>query len=121
MTSTTVNANFNSVFNSINFPAAGLQAPAFSLDLPEYISYGGFGTTAGHELTHGFDNSGSKYDEAGRYRAWWDDSTLSAFRARVQCFVEQYDNYTVQGVNGEAVHVNGKLTQVRHSQAKTLT
>ncbi|KAF2431475.1 peptidase family M13 [Tothia fuscella] len=111
MTATTVNANFNSVYNRISFPAAGLQSPVFGLELPEYISFGGFGTTAGHELTHGFDNSGSKYDENGRYQNWWDNSTLSAFKSRAQCFIDQYNNYTIRGVDGEVLHVNGKLTQ----------
>jgi endothelin-converting enzyme len=88
-----------------------LQLPCFSPALPEYVSYGAFGSVAGHELTHGFDNSGSKYDETGTFVDWWDNSTLSNFRKRAQCFVDQYSKYTISGVDGAPVHINGKLTQ----------
>ena len=110
-TSPTINANFNPVFNRIFFPAGILQSPGLNPALPDYVSYGAFGYTAGHELTHGFDNSGSQYDEMGRYAAWWDNSTLANFKSRAQCFINQYSNYTVVGADGELVHVNGKLTQ----------
>jgi endothelin-converting enzyme len=111
MTAPTVNANYNPTYNRISFPAGILQPPSFSLSLPEYVSYGAFGSVAGHELTHGFDNSGSKYDETGKYADWWDNSTLSKFRQKTQCFVDQYSKYSIQGVDGEPVYIKGKLTQ----------
>jgi endothelin-converting enzyme len=111
MTAPTVNANYNPVYNRISFPAGIMSTPAFSLALPEYVSYGAFGSTAGHELTHGFDNSGSKYDETGRFVEWWDNATITKFKQKGQCFIDQYSNYSIPGVDGERVHVKGKLTQ----------
>jgi endothelin-converting enzyme len=110
MTPPTVNAQFKSVHNSITFPAGIMHEPVFSLDLPEYVSYGSFGSIAGHELTHGFDNSGSKYDETGRLADWWDNKTVSNFKTRADCFVEQYSKFVLPGVSGELLHINGNLT-----------
>ncbi|KAF2667112.1 endothelin-converting enzyme [Microthyrium microscopicum] len=110
MTSPTVNAYFNPPLNEIVFPAGIMQPPFFNSELPNYVSYGGFGATAGHELTHGFDDNGSKYDVNGKYREWWDNETTAKFEAKTQCFVKQYNEYTVEGLEGEKVHVNGKLT-----------
>jgi endothelin-converting enzyme len=110
MTSPTVNAYYNPPLNEIVFPAGIMQMPVFSGELPEYVSYGGFGATAGHELTHGFDDNGSKYDDVGRYREWWDNSTTVRFENKTGCFVKQYSQYTVEGLDGERVPVNGKLT-----------
>jgi endothelin-converting enzyme len=88
-----------------------MQIPNFSGDLPSYVSYGAFGATAGHELTHGFDDNGAKYDATGRYRAWWDGATTSRFEAKASCFVAQYGRYFVEGLEeGEKVPVNGVLT-----------
>jgi endothelin-converting enzyme len=110
MTSPTVNAYYDAALNQFFFPAGIMQNPNFSGDLPEYISYGAFGATVGHEMTHGFDDNGSKYDAAGRYRTWWDNSTISRFENQTQCFVKQYGQYSVEGLDGEKVNVNGKLT-----------
>jgi endothelin-converting enzyme len=110
MTSATVNAYNNPPLNEIVFPAGIMQIPNFSGDLPDYVSYGAFGATVGHEMTHGFDDNGSKYDASGRYRAWWDNSTTSQFDKQAECFVKQYGQYTVEGLEGEKVPVNGKLT-----------
>ena len=110
MTAPTVNAYFNPPLNEIVFPAGIMQMPVFSGDLPEYVSYGGFGATAGHELTHGFDDNGSQYDDTGHYRNWWDNSTTARFENKTQCFVRQYSRYTVEGFDGEKVPVNGRLT-----------
>lgn len=110
MTSPTVNAYYTPSLNEIVFPAGIMQMPVFSGELPEYVSYGGFGATAGHELTHGFDDQGSKYDALGRYREWWDNSTTVKFESKTQCFIKQYAQFTVEGLEGEKVPVNGKLT-----------
>ncbi|KAH7028639.1 peptidase family M13 [Macrophomina phaseolina] len=111
MSAPTVNAYYNPTSNEIAFPAGIMKNPFFNLELPEYISYGSFGMVAGHELTHGFDNSGSQYDENGAYNQWWDNTTRANFENRTQCFVDQYSKFTVPGpTDGETLHVNGKLT-----------
>ena len=79
MTASTVNAYYNPSGNEIVFPAGIMQLPVFSSELPEYVSYGSFGAVAGHELTHGFDDNGSQYDERGVLRNWWDNSTKRNF------------------------------------------
>ena len=109
-TSTSLNAYFDPHGNVIVFLAGIMQPPAFSGSLPEYVSYGAFGSTVGHELTHAFDNEGAKYDELGVYRDWWDNSTISNFENKAQCFIKQYEKYSVEGHDGERVPLNGKLT-----------
>ena len=110
MTAPTVNAYYNPPGNEIVFPAGVMQLPAFSASLPEYVSYGAFGSVAGHELTHGFDNNGAHYDEKGVYADWWDNTTLANFEKKTKCFVDQYAKYTIPGLNGEKLHINGRLT-----------
>jgi endothelin-converting enzyme len=111
MSAPTVNAYFSPSGNEIVFPAGIMQLPVFSSKLPEYISYGSFGAVAGHELTHGFDNHGSQYDENGVLNSWWDNKTTTQFDKKTQCFVDQYSKFSVPGLDaGEVVHVNGKLT-----------
>lgn len=111
MSTPTVNAYYEPSKNSVNFPAGIMQMPAFSLDLPEYVSYGAFGSVAGHELTHGFDDNGSKYDENGRLRTWWDNTTQNNFNDRAQCFVDQFNKYYITQPDGTKLNVNGKLTE----------
>ncbi|KAF1812755.1 peptidase family M13 [Eremomyces bilateralis CBS 781.70] len=110
MTVPTVNAYYNPPGNEIVFPAGIMQYPVFQLGLPEYVSYGSFGAVAGHELSHGFDNSGRNYDVNGTYTDWWDNSTVTAFEQRANCFVQQYGNFTVPGLDNQPLHVNGDLT-----------
>jgi endothelin-converting enzyme len=110
MTATTVNAYYNPSFNEIVFPAGIMQPPIFSGELPEYTAYGGFGAIAGHELTHGFDDTGAKYDTEGRLKDWWDNSTVSNFESKTQCFAKQYGAYSIQGPDGDKIPLNGKLT-----------
>ncbi|KAI8379641.1 uncharacterized protein BYT42DRAFT_496200 [Radiomyces spectabilis] len=105
-----VNAYYNPVFNEIVFPAGILQNPFFGNEYPDYLNYGGIGVVVGHELTHGFDNSGRHYDAEGRLVQWWTNETSKSFDEKAQCFVDQYSNFTVEGNNGRVVHVNGKLT-----------
>jgi endothelin-converting enzyme len=96
--------------NEIVFPPGIMQFPIFSMALPSYVSYGAFGSIVGHEVSHAFDNIGRLYDEKGRDREWWTNSTVMHFKQRAECFVGQYDNFTMD-VNGvEPVHINGRLT-----------
>ena len=110
MTGPEVNADYIAPTNDITFPAGIMQAPFFTLDLPDWANYGAFGAVAGHEVTHAFDNLGSQYDETGTYREWWDNATLAAFNTKAQCFVDQFANYTITAPNGTQVHIDGELT-----------
>ncbi|KAF2670943.1 zincin [Microthyrium microscopicum] len=110
MSAPTVNAYYSPSGNEIVFPAGIMQFPVFGSALPEYVSYGSFGAVAGHELTHGFDDHGSEFDEHGVLRNWWDNTTRTNFEKKTQCFVKQYGDYTVPGLDGQPLHVNGKLT-----------
>jgi endothelin-converting enzyme len=110
MTPPTVNAYYNPPGNEIVFPAGIMQFPIFSLDVPEYISYGAFASIAGHELSHAFDSTGRHYDINGNLTDWWPQKTVEEFETRAQCFVDQYSAFSIEGPNGERVHVNGKLT-----------
>ncbi|TGJ87311.1 hypothetical protein E0Z10_g1420 [Xylaria hypoxylon] len=105
-----VNAYYNPAGNEIVFPAGIMQFPVFSVDLPGYVSYGAFASVAGHELSHAFDNSGRHYDENGNYTDWWTNHTVEEFDKRANCFVDQYNNFTIEGNNGKPLHVNGRLT-----------
>ena len=111
MTADTVNAYYNPAGNEIVFPAGIMQPPVFyDPSLPQYLSYGAFGAISGHELSHAFDSSGRHYDEIGNFTDWWDNQTVAAFQNKAQCFIDQYSEFTVLDPNGEALHVNGKLT-----------
>ena len=110
MTSSTVNAYYNPPGNEIVFPAGIMQFPVFDVRVPAYLSYGAFGAVAGHELSHAFDSTGRHYDQNGNYSDWWSESTVEAFEERAQCFVDQYAKYTVPGLDGKPLHVNGRLT-----------
>lgn len=92
--------------NSINVPMAILNYPVYDLGL-EVLNYGSIGSIIGHELTHGFDNTGRKHDKYGNYIQWWPNKTIETFENMTQCFINQYDNYTIDGVKG---HVKGKVT-----------
>jgi putative endopeptidase len=101
-----VNAYFNPTNNEIVFPAGILQPPFFDAKQPMVMNFGGIGAVAGHELTHGFDDEGRKYDATGRMTEWWSPTVAAAFEQRVACVVAQYDAY--EGLPGK--QVNGKLT-----------
>ncbi|KAJ3256674.1 Endothelin-converting enzyme 1 [Chytriomyces hyalinus] len=107
---TLVNAAYNAGSNAIIMNAGIMQSPCFSASRPAYLNYGACGSVMGHELTHGFDDSGRKYDASGKSRDWWTPSTAAAFNAKTQCFVDQYSNYTVLGPDNEVLNVNGHLT-----------
>ncbi|KAF8944802.1 hypothetical protein BGZ47_003696 [Haplosporangium gracile] len=106
----TVNAFYSPPTNQIVFPAGILQRPFFDVESPEYVNYGGFGVVAGHEVTHGFDNTGHHFDSIGLIHNWWTNATEKAFNEKAQCFVDQYGNFTVKGPDGKDHHVNGQLT-----------
>jgi predicted metalloendopeptidase len=106
MTPPTVNAYYTPLLNSIFFPAAILQAPFFDPHADDAVNYGGIGAVIGHEISHGFDDQGSKYDGAGLLQSWWTDADRAAFEERVTMLGAQYDTY--EGLPG--LHVNGKLT-----------
>lgn len=109
MTADTVNAYYNPPGNEIVFPAGIMQFPIFDVDLPLYVSYGAFGSVSGHELSHAFDNNGRNYDVDGRFTDWWTEHTVAEFEKRADCFVAEYDNFTVEGSTG-TLHVNGRQT-----------
>ncbi|MGO2074406.1 M13 family metallopeptidase [Pseudoalteromonas sp. AOP31-A2-14] len=106
MTPQTVNAYYNPVNNEIVFPAAILQPPFFNLEADDAVNYGAIGAVIGHELGHGFDDQGAKYDGDGNLRDWWSESDLKQFEARTSQLVEQYNEYKPF----EDASVNGELT-----------
>ena len=106
MTPQTVNAYYNPTVNEIVFPAAILQAPFFNMKADDAVNYGGIGAVIGHEMGHGFDDQGSKYDATGNLRNWWTEQDLKEFSTRTKALVEQYADYQVF----DDLNVNGKLT-----------
>jgi putative endopeptidase len=106
MTPPTINAYYTQVFNSIFFPAAILQPPFFDPNADDAVNYGGIGAVIGHEIGHGFDDQGSKYDGQGILQSWWSDEDRKAFEIRTGALGAQFDAY--EGLPG--LHVNGKLT-----------
>lgn len=107
MTPQTVNAYYNPVMNEIVFPAAILQPPFFNLEADVAVNYGAIGAVIGHEMGHGFDDSGSQYDGDGKLSNWWTDSDRKEFEARAAKLVAQYNDFTVLG----DLSVNGEFTQ----------
>ncbi|KAI8611112.1 hypothetical protein BC830DRAFT_1232165, partial [Chytriomyces sp. MP71] len=101
---TVVNAVYNPASNAIMMNAGIMQEPCFSASRPAYLNYGACGAVMGHELTHGFDNTGRKYDASGKSRDWWTPATATAFTTKAQCFIDQYNNYTVEGPGREILH-----------------
>jgi predicted metalloendopeptidase len=106
MTPPTVNAYYNPLENNINFPAGILQPPFYSNKADDAVNYGAIGAVMGHELTHGFDDEGRKFDAQGNLRDWWTKADAEAFEKRAQCFIDEYSSFKVV----DAVHVNGELT-----------
>lgn len=106
MTPQTVNAYYNPVMNEIVFPAAILQPPFFNMAADDAVNYGGIGAVIGHEISHGFDDQGSKYDGDGNLRNWWSDKDREEFQKRGKQLSEQYGKY--EALPGK--FVNGDLT-----------
>ena len=109
MTPQTVNAYYNPLMNEIVFPAAILQYPFFDADRDAAANYGGIGAVIGHEIGHGFDDQGSRFDGDGSLRDWWTDADRTAFEERTSALIAQYDELTPLGLEGDH-HVNGALT-----------
>jgi putative endopeptidase len=109
MTPQTVNAYYNPGMNEIVFPAAILQPPFFNADADDAVNYGGIGAVIGHEIGHGFDDQGAKYDGDGRLANWWTDDDLAAFQKRTSALITQYDAYSPRQLPDDA-RVNGALT-----------
>ncbi|HTD52589.1 MAG TPA: M13 family metallopeptidase, partial [Thermoanaerobaculia bacterium] len=104
MTPPTVNAYYNPQKNEIVFPAGILQPPFFDAKADDAVNYGAMGSVIGHEMTHGFDDEGRKFDGAGNLRNWWTPDDLKNYETRSKCVEEQYASYDFEGQ-----HVNGKL------------
>jgi putative endopeptidase len=106
MTPQTVNAYYNPVRNEIVFPAAILQPPFFSLEADDAVNYGGIGAVIGHEMGHGFDDQGRRYDGNGVLRDWWTPKDAEEYTKRATLLVQQYNEF--EPLPG--LHVNGELT-----------
>ncbi|MGZ5073700.1 MAG: M13-type metalloendopeptidase, partial [Usitatibacter sp.] len=106
MSPPTVNASYNPQLNDITFPAGVLQPPLFDAKMDDAPNYGNTGGTIGHELTHGFDDEGRKFDAHGNLKDWWTEADAKAFEERSQCIVDQFGQY----VAVDDIKVNSKLT-----------
>lgn len=102
----TVNASYSSVNNDISFPAGILQPPFFNMAADDAINYGAIGAVIGHEISHGFDDSGSRFDAEGNLKMWWTPEDRKKFEDRAACVVDQFNKYEVQ----PGLFINGKLT-----------
>ncbi|HKO54376.1 MAG TPA: M13 family metallopeptidase, partial [Thermoanaerobaculia bacterium] len=101
----TVNAGYNPPRNDITFPAGILQPPFYDPNADDAYNYGGIGTVIGHEMTHGFDDQGAKFDAEGNLRNWWTDADLKNFQSRAECIANQYSEFNV----APNININGKL------------
>ena len=111
MTPPTVNAYYEPALNEIVLPAGILQPPMFDPARDEAYTYGAIGRVIGHELTHGFDDEGRKFDADGNLTDWWTESDAKAFDQRASCVAKQYSSYSpVDDGNGKPLYLNGKLT-----------
>ncbi|HMB42287.1 MAG TPA: M13 family metallopeptidase, partial [Luteimonas sp.] len=105
MTPPTSNAYYNPLLNEIVFPAGILQPPAFDVTATDAVNYGAIGVVIGHEISHGFDDQGAKFDAQGRLANWWTPEDNAKFSAKGQCVVKQFDNTFIE----PGLHHNGKL------------
>jgi endothelin-converting enzyme/putative endopeptidase len=108
MSPQTVNAYYNPAYNEIVFPAAILQAPFYNYQADEAVNYGGIGAVIGHEISHGFDDSGARYNADGNLIDWWTEGDLTRFTALGTALADQYTRAT------SGVHVDGKFTLGKH-------
>src|SRR5262249_41245139 len=124
----TVNASYNPTRNDITFPAGILQPPFYDPNADDAYNYGGIGTVIGHEMTHGFDDQGAKFDAEGNLRNWWTSKDLENFQSRAKCSIDQYgqwkveDNLNLNGelVTGEAIADLGGATIALRAYQKSL-
>lgn len=106
MSPQTVNAYFHPLNNEIVFPAGILQPPMFNPNADDAVNYGAIGTVIGHEMTHGYDDSGSRFNAEGNMIEWWTEDDKKNFEERIKIVEEQFDNFVVL----DSINVNGKLT-----------
>ncbi|MGI8494762.1 MAG: M13 family metallopeptidase, partial [Pyrinomonadaceae bacterium] len=106
MTPPTVNAYYNSTNNEIVFPAGILQPPFFNAKADDAINYGAIGAVIGHEITHGFDDQGSKFDANGNFQSWWTPEDRAKFEERASCVADQFGAYEV----APGLNMQGRLT-----------
>lgn len=119
----TINAYYDPSMNNLNFPAGILQPPFFDPNAPAAVNYGAIGFVMGHEITHGFDDQGAKFDGHGNLNNWWTEADLKKFQAATTCIVDQFSKYKVDGdqavqgnlVVGEATADLGGLTLAYHA------
>jgi putative endopeptidase len=112
MTPPTVNAYYAPPMNDINFPAGILQPPFFDPNIDPAVNFGGIGVVIGHEMTHGFDDQGAKFDGKGNLRQWQTDADKKAFEERTSCVADEYSGFEAAPAHGDvpAQHLNGRLT-----------
>lgn len=106
MTPPTINAQYSPTNNDITFPAGILQSPFFDFGADDAVNYGGIAAVIGHEMTHGFDDQGRRYDAIGNLQDWWQKTDEKNFTERADKVASEYDAFTVL----DTIHVNGKLT-----------
>jgi len=110
MTPPTVNAYYRASMNDINFPAGILQPPFYGKLMDDAVNFGGIGVVIGHELTHGFDDQGRKFDAEGNFRNWWTAEDAKEFEQRADCTAKEYSSFvSVKDDKGD-IKLNGKLT-----------
>jgi putative endopeptidase len=107
MTPPTSNAYYNPLMNEIVFPAGILQPPAFSVKATDAVNYGAIGVVIGHEISHGFDDQGAKFDATGKLEDWWTPEDMAKFKTKTACVVKQFDGFTIDG--DPSIHINGNL------------
>ncbi len=110
MTPPTVNAYYRPPMNDINFPAGILQPPFYGSNMDDAVNYGAIGVVIGHELTHGFDDQGRKYDAEGNLKDWWTPEDAKAFEERATCTADEYSGFVAVKDDKGEVHLNGRLT-----------
>ena len=103
-----VDAYYTRQANNMDFPAGLLQGSFFNFQFPKALNFGGMGSVIGHEITHGFDDLGSQYDQDGNLRDWWEPETKETFRMRAKCIIDQYSSFK-DDLTG--LYLNGKVQQ----------
>jgi len=110
MTPPTVNAYYRPWMNDINFPAGILQPPFYGNNMDDAVNFGAIGVVIGHELTHGFDDQGRKFDAEGNLKDWWTPEDAKAFEDRATCTADEYSSFVAVKDDKGEVHLNGRLT-----------
>ncbi len=110
MTPPTVNAYYRANMNDINFPAGILQPPFYGQAMDDAVNYGAIGVVIGHELTHGFDDQGRKFDADGNLKDWWTADDAKAFEERATCTADEYSGFVAVKDDKGEVKLNGRLT-----------